>query len=155
MSETQHDNPGVIAPPPLIYAAGLLIGIGLNAVIALPLPFTTPPIIALVLVVIGLASGVWALWVMYQARTSPLPERPTTAIVSSGVFAFSRNPIYLGFTLIYLGVTLWVNTWWLVLLLPVVLAVMHYGVILREERYLEGKFGEAYLAYKRRVRRWI
>ena len=92
---------------------------------------------------------------MHRHQTSPLPERPTTAIVSDGPFRISRNPIYLGFTCITLGCALWLNALWVLLVLVPVLFVVQYGVIRREERYLEGKFGGQYLEYKARVRRWL
>jgi protein-S-isoprenylcysteine O-methyltransferase Ste14 len=90
-----------------------------------------------------------------RAGTHPEPWKPTTALVTDGPYRFSRNPMYLGFTFIYLGVACWVNTAWPVVLLPLVLLVMQYGVILREEAYLERKFGEEYRAFRRRVRRWL
>jgi protein-S-isoprenylcysteine O-methyltransferase Ste14 len=92
---------------------------------------------------------------MQNAHTNVNPTRPVTAIVTEGPFRFTRNPLYLGFTLFYTGVTLLVNSLWMVLLLPFVLFLMTFSVIEREERYLERKFGEQYLAYKRRVRRWL
>jgi protein-S-isoprenylcysteine O-methyltransferase Ste14 len=152
----EHDNPGVIAAPPLIYGAGIVIGLLLNTLI--PLPFisaTWQTLFSMVLVVTGLGLGLWAILTMRNKGTSPVPEHPTTAIVSEGPFAFSRNPIYLGFTLITLGFAAWVNTAWIVIVLIGVLAVMHYGVIFREERYLARKFGDEYLQYKAKVRRWI
>lgn len=155
MSES-HDNPGVIAPPPLVYGAGIVLGLILNALI--PLPFVPDGwrfIPGLILSVVGLGVGLWALIVMYRKGTSPVPEHPTTAIVSDGPFGFSRNPIYLGFTLITLGIAVGLNNLWIALALLLVLPVMHYGVILREERYLAGKFGDEYVQYKRRVRRWL
>jgi protein-S-isoprenylcysteine O-methyltransferase Ste14 len=85
----------------------------------------------------------------------PDPLRPTTAIVTSGPFRFSRNPLYLGLTLVYSGVTLLFDTWWGVLLLVPVMVVMHRGVVLREEQYLEATFGESYRRYLSTVRRYL
>lgn len=76
-------------------------------------------------------------------------------MVTNGPYRFTRNPMYLGFTLLYLGAAFWVNTAWPVILLPLVLAVMHYGVIVREEAYLERVFAEEYRTYRQRVRRWL
>ena len=92
---------------------------------------------------------------MSQAGTSLRTSDPTTAIVVQGPFRFSRNPIYLAATVLYLGVAAAVNALWAIVLLPVVLAVISLGVIDREERYLERKFGEEYLRYKASVRRWL
>ena len=83
------------------------------------------------------------------------PREPTLAIVSEGPYRFTRNPLYLALAGIYLGITLAVGTVWpLVFLIPVLL-ITHYGIIKREERYLARKFGEPYVAYMGRVRRWI
>lgn len=84
-----------------------------------------------------------------------MPFAPTTAIIDTGPFALTRNPLYLSMTLLYTGLTLIINTIWPLLLLPFVLVVVQRGVIEREERYLERKFGEEYLSYKSRVRRWL
>jgi len=86
---------------------------------------------------------------------TPVPgNRPTTTIVRTGPFRFSRNPIYLAFTLIQLGLAAWINSLWLLLTLLPALALMEV-VIRREERYLEARFPSEYLPYKRTVRRWV
>ena len=92
---------------------------------------------------------------MKRAGTNIRPDQPTLAIVSDGPFRFTRNPLYLALTGLYAGIALLVNALWPLLLLAPVLAVLRWGVIAREERYLEAKFGEAYRAYRSRVRRWV
>jgi len=92
---------------------------------------------------------------MQAAGTNVNPSRPTTAIVECGPFGFSRNPLYLALTLLYFGLTLAFNTWWGIVLLVPVLIIMHRGVVLREERYLEQKFGETYRQYRSKVRRYL
>jgi protein-S-isoprenylcysteine O-methyltransferase Ste14 len=127
-------------------------------VIPLPWPAITQVAhlpLGFLLVAVGLALGVVAVLQMYRKGTSPIPEHPTTAIVSDGIFAYTRNPIYLGFTLITVGMSLISNQIWLVVTLIPVLVVMHYGVILREEKYLSAKFGAPYTDYLTRVRRWL
>jgi len=89
------------------------------------------------------------------AGTNVDPLLPTTAIVTAGPYRFSRNPIYVGLTLLYLGLALTFNTWWAVIVLVPILAVMHVGVVRREERYLEQKFGEPYRQFCSRVRRYL
>ncbi|NIW25479.1 MAG: DUF1295 domain-containing protein, partial [Gammaproteobacteria bacterium] len=79
----------------------------------------------------------------------------TTAIVSDGVFGFSRNPIYVSDTILYIGLGLILDTWWALIFTPIVIWIMSTGVIAREEAYLEKKFGNDYLEYKRKVRRWF
>lgn len=156
MSDPQHDTAGVIAPPPLIFTSGLVLAWLLDRrwrrgfVVA---GWSRP--LGGALGGLGSALGVWAFTTMRRAHTSPEPWHPTTAIVSHGPFRYSRNPIYVAFTLIYLGLSIWRNSLTTLALLPAVLAVMRRGVIDREERYLERKFGGAYTQYKARVRRWL
>jgi protein-S-isoprenylcysteine O-methyltransferase Ste14 len=92
----------------------------------------------------------------FRAAGTPVPARkPTTAIVRTGPYRFSRNPIYLAFSLIHLGIASWANSVWLLATLVGAVALIHYVVIRREERYLERLFGAEYLAYKASVRRWL
>ncbi|HEY5595406.1 MAG TPA: methyltransferase, partial [Nitrospiria bacterium] len=92
---------------------------------------------------------------MIRVGTHVDPFKPTTALATDGPFRFTRNTLYLSLTLLYGGITLFVNLPWALLFLPIVLLIMRIGVIDREERYLEQKFGEDYLRYKRSVRRWF
>jgi len=80
---------------------------------------------------------------------------PSTAVVTSGPYRFSRNPLYIGLAIVYLGLTLTFDAWWGIVLLALVLIVMHLGVIQREERYLERKFGDGYRQYRSAVRRYL
>jgi len=92
----------------------------------------------------------------FRAAGTPVPgNKPTTVIVRAGPYRFSRNPIYLAFSLLHLGIAIWVNGLWLVATLIAALAVMAYVVIPREEEYLERRFGAEYLDYKNSVRRWV
>ena len=144
------DNPGVIAPPPLIYAGALAVGLLANRRYHLAfLPRGLSRVLGWPLIAGGLAVGYLGFSEMKRAGTNVDPREPTTAIVTGGPYRFTRNPLYLSMTLIYAGITALANA------LPAALAVMRRGVIEREERYLEGKFGDAYLDYKARVRRWI
>ncbi len=152
----ENDTPNVVAPPPLIFMSGLLVGGLLSWFFPAEfLPKSLARIIGIGLEVAGLAVIVTAIVQMRRAKTNVEPWKPTTAILDSGLYAVSRNPIYLGMISIYLGTTFLNNSIWFLPILPLVLLVIYYGVILREEKYLERKFGEEYLSYKNRVRRWI
>ena len=107
------------------------------------------------LVVCGFAVGLLGFREMRRAETNVDPYKPATTVVTEGPYRFTRNPMYVGFTLMYVGISALANALAPVLLLPAVFAVMRRGVIEREERYLERKFGDEYLQYKERVRRWI
>jgi len=150
------NNAGVIAPPPLIYGGAL--GAGLLAKALFPatfLPRGAARALGIPLTGAGLLLFISSLRALRRAETDVRPYKPTTSIVAEGPYRFTRNPIYLGFTLVYGGITALVNSPWDALLLPLVLVLMQRGVIQREERYLERVFGEEYLQYKARVRRWI
>ena len=150
------DRPGIVAPPPLLYLGALAAAFLLRWF--WPLPFWGREVavwVGIALVLVGLAIGVWGRQTMVRAGTNVDPRRPATAVVTSGPFRFSRNPLYVGLTLIYLGITTALDTaWGLVLVVPL-LVVMHQGVVRREERYLERKFGDGYRQYRAAVRRYL
>ena len=154
----KKDNPGVIAPPPSIYLAALLAGLLLNYFFPLSI-FFVPRLAGLIIGVALTAVAGFVIVASFQAfslaKTNVEPWKPTTAIVTTGVYAFSRNPIYLAMTTLYLGAALLLNSLWILLLLAPVLLLINFGVIVREENYLTVKFGDEYAAYKKRVRRWI
>jgi protein-S-isoprenylcysteine O-methyltransferase Ste14 len=156
MNNALQDNPGVIAPPPLIYAGPLAVGLLLSRVFPVKL---LPRVVALSLgsLCIGIASMLIrsAFGEMRRANTSANPTQPVTALVTEGPFRYTRNPLYMSLTLLYAGIALIANAVWALLLLPAVLLIINRGVIDREERYLEHKFGEQYLNYKAKVRRWL
>jgi len=150
------DNPGVVAPPPLIYAGALALGLVANRLYPKAfLPRAVSRVLGLPLIFGGLAIGLLGFREMRRAETNVDPYKPATAIVTEGPYRFTRNPLYVGMTLVYTGMTALSNALLAAMLLPLVLAVMRCGVIEREERYLERKFGDEYLAYKARVRRWL
>ncbi|MDQ2745090.1 MAG: isoprenylcysteine carboxylmethyltransferase family protein [Chloroflexota bacterium] len=152
-----EDTAGVIAPPPLIFAIPLGVGLVLqrfqSARLGLPRVMARP--LGLTLIALGAYLGPAAFRSMRRSGTHPDPRTPAKALVVVGPFRYSRNPLYLTMTLIYAGITLLANARWPVIFLPSVLLVIRRGVIDREERYLERRFGEEYREYKRQVRRWI
>lgn len=156
MNHDERDNAGVVAPPPLIYLGPLVLGLLLNR--KFPIPFL-PRKMARTLGWTLLGGGVlllgWFEWAIRHAGTPANPYKPVSHVVTEGPFRYTRNPGYLSMAMIYTGVAGLANALWAILLLPVALSVIRRGVIEREERYLEGKFGEEYLHYKARVRRWI
>ena len=150
------DNPGVIAPPPLIYAGALLAGLLANR--RYHIPFLPRPLVRMLgwpLIAGGIAVGLLASRQMRRAETNVSPYKPAKALVTEGPYRFTRNPLYLSMTLLYGGVSALANALPPVLLLPLVLRLMRRGVIEREEGYLEQKFGDVYLEYKVRAPRWI
>ena len=150
------DNPGVIAPPPLIYAGALAAGLLANRRFHVPfLPRRVAWKLGAPLVACGLAVGFLGTREMRRAETNVDPYKPATAVVTGGPFRFTRNPLYLSMTLIYGGIAAVANALPAALLLPIILRLMRRGVIEREERYLERKFGDEYIEYKVGTPRWI
>jgi protein-S-isoprenylcysteine O-methyltransferase Ste14 len=140
----------------LIYLAGLLIGARLQK--QLPVPWLPHPLRNLLggtLLGGAILIITTAFRKIKQAGTNVNPTQPTTALVTTGPYTITRNPLYLGLTMFYAGIALLGNLFWSLLLLPVVLRIINQGVIAREERYLENKFGEQYKQYKERVPRWF
>ncbi len=150
------DKANVIAAPPLIY--GAVLGLGLLIHFAFPTQFLPqkPALwLGVLLIMIAGAIVVSAMRALARAKTTFAFRKPSTAIVTDGVFRYSRNPMYLSITLLYLGIASLVNSLWIFLFVMPIIVVMRWGVVKREEVYLERKFGEEYLRYKTRVRRWI
>jgi protein-S-isoprenylcysteine O-methyltransferase Ste14 len=154
--QTARDTAGVVAPPPLIYLAGLAIGFGLEALLP---GASVPGVLRWVggglLVVAGAALLAWFNTAFTRKGTPAEPWKPTTAIVTTGPYRLTRNPAYLGMALLFIGIALLAGALWVLVPLPVVLVVIDRAVIGREERYLERKFGGEYLDYKGTVRRWV
>lgn len=154
-SSTPPDHPGVIAPPPLIFLAALLLSVFLHQILPLsPLPALWG-FIGVGLMLMACIPGPWAVIEMLRARTGIEPHQPATQLVTGGPFRFTRNPIYLTMALFVFGFGLVIGTLWVFPALSLALLVLHHGVIFREERYLTRKFGDMYRQYRARVRRWL
>ena len=158
MSSEPRDIPGVIAPPPIIFLAFLAGGWTLGNLIGEPslgLPDLWRRGIALVLIALGLIVEGAAAGLFRRARTAVEPWKPTTALITTGIYGLSRNPIYVGFTIVYAGLAVGLDSPLAAAMILPCLIVVDRFVIVREEAYLERKFGEAYRAYKGKVRRWL
>ncbi len=155
-SNETKDHPGVIAFPPLIWLVGALTSASVHFTfphrmtshgVALPL--------GIVLAIAAPSLAIWALLVMKKAGTNVNPSAPALVIVRNGPYRFTRNPMYLALCMLQVGLSFLLNDWLALLFVIPLALVLHYGVILREERYLEAKFGGEYLALKGEVRRWV
>jgi len=158
MSDEAHDNPNVLVLPPLLLLATIAAGVILDWLVpigVLPtLPAVPRMVVGAILFVLGASAPVSARQAFMKAGTNIRPDMPTTALISSGLFAHNRNPIYQGASIALLGLALILASDWILVLMVPALVVLHYGVVLREERYLEVKFGEAYRRYKAAVPRY-
>jgi len=153
---SSSDNPKVLILPPLLYGVALAAGFLLQWLAPRPIISSNARYwVGGVLLASGVLLAVWGRRVMEHAGTNVNPTLPTTALVVAGPFRFSRNPLYVALTLVYVGLALLTNALWVLLLIAPVLLVTHYGVVRREELYLEAKFGDSYRGYRSRVRRYL
>jgi protein-S-isoprenylcysteine O-methyltransferase Ste14 len=145
-----------VVRPPLVVLASLLSGAVFT--VAWPLPFV-PHVLRLPVgcLVVAMVAALFVDSIMqFRMAGTPVPgNKPTTAIVRTGPYRFSRNPIYLAFFALHLGLAILVNSPWLVATLIPTVAIIAIVVVPREERYLTGRFGAEYLKYKASVRRWL
>lgn len=155
-AEEDKRGPGLRFPPPLIVVAVVAAGYLLDLLQPLPIAAAAWPwLLGAGLIVVASLLAVISLLQFLRAKTHVEPWHPTTTIIQHGVFARSRNPIYLSFCIATAGIGLCLNNGWVLAgLVPQVL-LLYWLVIRREEAYLEAKFGETYRAYRRRVRRWF
>jgi protein-S-isoprenylcysteine O-methyltransferase Ste14 len=153
------DTANVLVRPPIAWAGAILIAIALDWwLVSLPFLRTTYPagaLVGAVVFVLALALGFWAIATMTRAGSNVPTNRPSTTIVEAGPYRFTRNPIYLGMMVAMIGLAVSFDTLWLLIALVPFALVIRYGVVAREEAYLERKFGEVYRGYRSRVRRWL
>lgn len=158
MEDQTKDGAAVRIPPPLVYLGGVIVGVlGHAFVLPLPIELSTPWRIALTLAAaapaVVLLAG--AIGLFRRTGQDPKPWEPTPAIISTGVYRFTRNPMYVGLACLQLAIGFGLANGWIILLVPVVLAIVHVTAIRHEEAYLERKFQDEYARYKTSVRRWI
>jgi protein-S-isoprenylcysteine O-methyltransferase Ste14 len=152
----EEDRPGIPIAPPLLFVLPIVASLALEWLV--PTSFVYGAFrwtLGVLSVVAGVALNVGGFVTQKRAGTDPIPFKPSTRIVAHGLYRFTRNPMYLGFAMCTLGLAILVDSAWMLLAVPIGLILIDRVVITREERYLERKFGETYLDYKRRVRRWI
>jgi protein-S-isoprenylcysteine O-methyltransferase Ste14 len=156
LKNSSSDSAGVRVPPPFIYLAGLLLGIFGGRYVPGGLP-REPWLVAagLLIFALGIVLALSAIMRFRSAGNDPNPNVPVNDLVVDGPFRLTRNPMYVGLALVYAAIALWTASLWALLLLVVVMLVIRYGVVAREERYMARRFGDAYLDYMKRVRRWV
>lgn len=154
--EQKSDHAPVVVNPFLIYVGLAYIAILLQKILPIfVIPRLPAQILGAFLIVLNFVLGLPALWSMIQAKTSPNPHQATTSLVLLGVYQISRNPMYIGLTLVFSGLLTYFQISWGLLFVPLVVWFITIWVIIPEEKYLAAKFGEEYLGYKSKVRRWI
>lgn len=145
---------GVMFPPPFIYLGVLLLGLAADRLLQLA-PLGVASAWSALLLIPGVALIGTAIGLFRRRGENIDPATPTNGIIDTGIYAFTRNPMYLGLALVYLGLAILLHSIAALALWPVAIVIIRTQVIAREERYLEARFGDAYRAYKARVRRWV
>jgi protein-S-isoprenylcysteine O-methyltransferase Ste14 len=154
--ERDHPNISPMVHPPIVALMFIVIAYFLGRFA--PLPFTVPPILrylGLALTFVGFLLGVAAFMEFRRARTTLDPHGSTKQLVTFGIYRFTRNPIYLGFLLVVMGLPLNSGLYWGLVMAPFYVLTMNRLIIQNEEAYLERKFGKEYTSYTSRVRRWL
>jgi len=156
---TDRETAGVIAPPPLLALAAIVFGLLLDGlfpayVLAVVLTFTERVEIAVPLFIAGAALGVPAVLAFRGAGTHVEPWKPASALVTRGIFRFLRNPMYVGLIVMVAGLAILLASDWMLVMTVLLAVTLHFGVVRREERYLEATFGDRYRRYRDRVPRY-
>lgn len=157
-TQNQRDGAAVRFPPPLVYLLAIIVG-GVLHVFVAPLPVALSSALhiglALVAAGVGLALIAAAIGLFRRTGQDPKPWERTPEIISSGIYRYTRNPMYVGMALVQTGIGIGWGNGWILAFVPVVLGIVYAIAVRHEEAYLERKFGETYTAYKASVRRWI
>jgi protein-S-isoprenylcysteine O-methyltransferase Ste14 len=156
--ETKRKHPGVYIPPPAIYTIMFLLSIFLQKAFPLSVLFfktQTASILGCIFVAFSLAFALPALLKFLKSRNTLITVKPANSLQTDGIYAITRNPMYLGLLLLYAGIAFLTGNWWTFILIPIVIIIITGYVIKREEKYLHDAFGPDFTAYKIKVRRWI
>lgn len=157
MNARVADSANALVRPPIAVLAAIAASLAANWLYPLPLVSAGAVLVwaGAAVFLLGFALAAWAISTFRAAGTRVETYRPTSTVVDYGPYRFTRNPIYTGMFLGLTGLALGFNTWWFIVALVIFFMIIRFGVVAREEVYLEHKFGETYLAYKSRVRRWL
>ncbi len=156
--EKTKDSPGIIVPPPLFFVAVFFLSFLLQRLFPIQLSFfqtLTAHILSAVICTGGLCFIVPALGQFIRTKNTVITIKSASSLQTSGVYSITRNPMYLGSSMAYLGLAFIFGNWWTVVLLPILILLVTRLIILREEKYLMRSFGNSYADYKEKVRRWI
>jgi protein-S-isoprenylcysteine O-methyltransferase Ste14 len=156
--QNKKDNPGVYIPPPLFYFPTFLVAVFMQKKIPIDNSlfhhqFTR--IAGAVFLIIALFFFVSSLRQFLQSKNTLIPFKPALSLQTNHVYGITRNPMYFGLAVVYTGISCFIGSWWNIILFPFLLLFVQEFIIRREEKYLERRFGQDYINYKRKVRRWI
>jgi len=158
MDDNEKDGAAVRIAPPLVYLGGVIVGVAVHAFV-MPLPIGLSPglriAVGVAAAVLGLVLMGGAIGLFRRTGQDPKPWESTPEIISTGVYRITRNPMYVGMALLQIAVAVGLANWWIIILVPVVLAIVQATAVRHEEDYLERKFGDEFTRYKASVRRWL
>ena len=156
--ENKKDHPGIYVPPPIVYALTFLVGVFIQK----KAPITDSlfhrqltKIVGVGLLMIALFFLLRSLRQFVLSKNTLVTIMPANSLQTNGIYNITRNPMYLGLAIVYLGITCLIGNWWNIILCPFLLLIIQQYMITREEKYLERRFGQVYLDYKSKVRRWL
>jgi len=156
--KTTKDSPRVYIPPPFFYVATFLLSLLVGKFVPLSTAFFQKPItqkLAAVFIFIGIMFIFPAVLRFLKSKNTLVTVLPANSLQTTGIYAYTRNPMYLGLLFMYTGIAIMLGNWWTFLFIPIVILVVTYAVIRKEEDYLERAFGQAYVDYRKKVRRWV
>jgi protein-S-isoprenylcysteine O-methyltransferase Ste14 len=154
----KQDSPGVYLPPPLIYVLIFVTAVFIQRTFYIEDSFfhlTLTKGIAILFLIVAFYFMTTSLIKFFKTKNTVVLIKPAASLQTNGVYGISRNPMYVGLAFVYLGITCFIGNWWNIILFPLLILIIQGFVIKSEEKYLERAFGDKYLEYKRRVRRWL
>ena len=156
--ESKKDSPGVYIPPPLFYVLIFLAALFIQKKVLIDdtvFHLQITHIVGISLLAVSLLFLVASLRQFFQSKNTLILIKPASSLQTNGIYHFSRNPMYVGLAIVYLGVTCLAGNWWNIILFPILILIVQEYIINREEKYLIRRFGQEYLDYKTKVRRWL
>lgn len=156
--ENKNDNPGVYIPPPLLYVLTFIAALLIQKTIPIDdslFHLREIKFLGFIFIVPALFFLIRSLRQFIQSKNTLIPIKPASSLQINGIYSITRNPMYVGLAILYLGITCFIGNWWNIILFPVLLLIVQGYIIKREEKYLERRFTNEYLEYKSRVRRWL
>jgi protein-S-isoprenylcysteine O-methyltransferase Ste14 len=151
-------GPGVYIPPPLFYVLIFIAAVFIQKKIPIAdalFQSQTIKVAGIILLIIALFFLVRSLRQFFQSKNTLILIKPASSLQTTGIYGISRNPMYVGLAIVYLGITCFIGNWWNIILFPLLFLIVQEYIIKREEKYLELEFGQQYEEYKRTVRRWL
>lgn len=156
--QKSNDSPGVYVPPPIIYAAIFLLSLLIQKFLPVDNAYfktSMARMLGISLIIMAFLIALPAVILFIKTKNTLITIKPVNTLQTTGIYSISRNPMYVGLTFLYAGLSFLFGNWWTLMLLPLLIGIITYFVIRREERYLERAFGKTYVDYKKKVRRWV